>query len=73
MEDAKALRQQSLEAMDRAVLASGTERAVLLAEALRLHARAREAESTAYPTIDDDIDEAPPDLGAGAGDGEALP
>jgi hypothetical protein len=73
MEDAKALRQQSLEAMDRAVLASGTERAVLLAEALRLHARAREAESTAYPAIDDDIEDAAPDVGTDAGDDEALP
>lgn len=45
------LRQQSLGMMDRAVAVSGTERLVLLAEALKLHALAREAEAGVYPEI----------------------
>jgi hypothetical protein len=61
MGNAAALRRQSLEMMDRAVAAIGTERLVLLAEALRLHSLARDAEGGSYPTIADSISPAASD------------
>lgn len=61
MGNGASLRQQSLEMMDRAVTASGTERLVLLGEALRLHSMARDAEGGSYPTIADSISPPSPD------------
>ena len=61
MGNAASLRQKSLEMMDRATSASGTERLVLLAEALRLHGLARDAEGGGYPTIADSVGPAFPD------------
>jgi hypothetical protein len=55
MSDAASLRAQSLAMMDRALLAAGAERLLLLEEALHLHRQARELQATEYPQIDDDL------------------
>lgn len=69
MGEAESLRRQSLEMMDKAVAANGTERLVFMDEALRLHALAREAEASDYPPIPDVIS---PVAGSNASDDEEL-
>lgn len=53
MTDPENHRQQALEAMDKALAAYGSERLVLLAEALRLHALARESQEVNSQVPDD--------------------
>jgi hypothetical protein len=74
MAPSETLRQQSLEMMDRALVATGTERLVLLAEALRLHRLSREAEGDSYPAIPDAITPASePDTAEGAAEDDQPP
>jgi hypothetical protein len=49
---AKALREEALETLDKALAASGSERALLLEKAVRVHDEARSFEARLRPTVE---------------------